>query len=239
MSTGRPQIPFMPRIIRRLSLFVILAWVALTLLVNLGVPQLEQVGREHSVPFSAKDAPSVQAMARMGKVFKESDSDSFAMIVLESQQPLGDDAHAYYEGLVRKLKNDRQHVEHVQDLWGDRLTEAGAQSADGKAVYAQLNLAGNQGATLGQESVAAVRNIINRTPPPPGVEVYVTGPAALIADMQRSGDRSILKMTVIGAVIIFAILLFVYRSVITVILLLFTVGIEVGCGPGNRRVSRP
>ena len=33
---------------------------------------------------------------RMGKDFKESDSDSFAMIVLEGQQPLGDDAHTYY-----------------------------------------------------------------------------------------------------------------------------------------------
>ena len=34
---------------------------------------------------------------RMGKDFKESDSDSFAMIVLEGQQPLGDDAHKYYD----------------------------------------------------------------------------------------------------------------------------------------------
>ena len=122
--------------------------------------------------------------------------------------------------------------EHVQDLWGDRLTAAGAQSPDGKAAYVQLNLAGNQGTTLGQESVAAVRNIVERTPPPPGVKVYVTGPAALVADMQHSGDRSILKMTVIGAVIIFAVLLLVYRSIITVVLLLVTVGIELFAARG-------
>ena len=184
MSTERPQIPFIARTIRRLSLLVILAWVALTLIVTLAVPSLEQVGREHSVPLSPKDAPSVQAMMRMGKDFKESDSDSFAMVVLEGQQPLGDDAHTYYAGLVRELRDDPKHVEHVQDLWGDRLTAAGAQSADGKAAYAQLNLAGNQGTTLGQESVAAVRNIVERTPPPPGVKVYATGPAALVSDMQ-------------------------------------------------------
>ena len=152
----------------------------------------------------------------MGKDFKESNSDSFAMLVLEGQQPLGDDAHTYYDGLIRELRNDTKHVEHVQDLWGDRLTAAGAQSPDGKAAYVQLNLAGNQGTALGQESIAAVRNIVDRTPPPPGVKVYVTGPAALVADMQQQGDRSILKMTVIGAVIIFAVLLLVYRSVITV-----------------------
>ena len=85
-----------------------------------------------------KDAPSVQAMTHMGKVFKESDSDSSAMIVLEGQQPLGDDAHQYYAGLVRELRNDPKHVEHVQDLWGDRLTSSSVQSPDGKAAYVQV-----------------------------------------------------------------------------------------------------
>src|ERR1700752_4732039 len=232
MSTERPQPPFMAPTIRRFSLFVILAWVAPVLIVTLAVPSLERVGQEHSVPMSPKDAPSVQAMMRMGKDFKESDSDSFAMIVLEGQQPLGDDAHAYYAGLVRALRDDPKHVEHVQDLWGDRLTAAGAQSADGKAAYVQLSLAGDQGTALGQESVAAVRTIVERMPPPSGVKVYVTGPAALVADLQHSGDRSILKMTVIGAVIIFAVLLLVYRSVIPVVVLLVTVGIELFAARG-------
>lgn len=227
MSTEHRQDPLLARTIRRLSVPIILAWVALTLIVTLGVPSLEHVGRKHSVPLAPQDAPAVQAMKRMGQDFKESDSDSFAMVVLEAQQPLGDDAHAYYANLVHDLRADAKHVEHVQDLWGDRLTEAGAQSPDRKAAYVQVNLAGNQGTTLGQESVAAVRDIVKRTAPPPGIKVYVTGPAALVADMQRSGDRSILKMTAIGAVIIFTVLLFVYRSIITVVLLLATVGIEV------------
>src|SRR6201998_1856882 len=232
MSTERPQPPFIAQTIRRLALFIILAWVALVLIVTLAVPSLERVGQEHSVPMSPKDAPSVQAMMRMGKDFKDSDSANFARIVLEGQQPLGDDAHKYYAGLVRDLRDDPKHVQHVQDLWGDRLTAAGAQSADGKAAYVQLSLAGDQGTALGQESVAAVRTIVARMPPPSGVKVYVTGPAALVADMQHSGDRSILKMTVIGAVIIFAVLLMVYRSVITVVVLLVTVGIELFAARG-------
>lgn len=104
--------------------------------------------------------------------------------------------------MVRALKADPKHVEHVQDLWGDRLTAAGAQSDDGKAVYVQLNLAGNQGTTLGQDSIAAVRSIIAHTTPPPGLKVYVTGPSALLSDMQQAGDGSILKMTAVGALII-------------------------------------
>lgn len=232
MSNERPRSPSVARTIRRLSPFIILAWVALTLTVTFAVPPLEQVGEEHSVPLAPQDAPSVRAMTTMGKAFKESDSDSFAMVVLEGQQPLGDDAHAYYRQLVRKLRNDPQHVEHVQDLWEDRLTAAGVQSPDGKAVYMQLNLAGNQGTALAKESVAAVRNIVKQTPPPQGVEVHLTGPAALIPDMQRSGDESLLEMALIGAVIIFVVLLVVYRSVTTAILVSVGVGIEVGSARG-------
>lgn len=232
MTTQGTRPPRIARNIRRFSALIIIGWVALTLLVTFGVPRLEIVGQQHSVPLAPQDAPAVQAMQRMGRDFKESDSDSFAMLVIEGQQQLGDSAHAYYDKLVRELKSDTKHIEHVQDLWGDRLTAAGAQSPDGKAVYVQLNLAGNQGTTQGQESVAAIRDIIARTPPPPGIQAYVTGPAALFSDMQLAGDRSILKMTMIGALIIFIVLLFVYRSVITVILLLLTVGIEVFAARG-------
>jgi putative drug exporter of the RND superfamily len=232
MSTESPRHPVIARTIRKFAPVVILAWVALTLLVTLGLPSLEQVGQGHTVSMSPPDAPSVEAMVRMGKDFKESDSDSFAMIVLEGQQPFGDDAHKYYAELVRELRNDPKHVEHVQDLWGDRLTAPGAQSADGKAAYVQLNLAGNQGTPLGNESVAVLRKIVAQTPPPPGVKAYVTGPAPLVADMQHSGDKSILKLTLASVAMIFVMLLIIYRSIITVVLLLVMVGIELAAARG-------
>ncbi len=37
--------------------------------------------------------------------------------------------------MIAKLEADKQHVEHVQDFWGDPLTASGAQSSDGKAAY--------------------------------------------------------------------------------------------------------
>src|ERR1700733_11453347 len=190
ISTEHPaapaEKPAFARALRKLSVLTILGWVALTLLVTFGVPSLETVGREHSVPLAPRDAPAVQAMMRMGRVFKESDSDSFVMLVLEGQQELGDGAHRYYDKLVREFGADTKHVEHVQDLWGDRLTAAGAQSADSKAVYVQMNLAGNQGTSQGQDSIASVRDILDKNPPPPGLKAYVTGPSALFSDMQQA-----------------------------------------------------
>jgi len=218
--------------IRKLSVLIILGWLAITLFVSIGVPSLEQVAKEHAVSLSTKDAASVKAMTRMGTVFGESNSDSDVMIVLEGEQPLGDAAHEYYDELIRRLKSDTTHVQHIQDFWGDPLTTAGAQSGDGLAAYVQLNLAGNRGEPLGTESVEAVRQIVQQTPAPSGLEVYVTGSAALVADMNASGDRAILKIIVATVVVVFIMLLLVYRSVVTVVLLLATVGIGLAAARG-------
>src|ERR1700755_1593479 len=162
--------PMIPRFIRLFCVPILLGWLALTVLVNVIAPQLEVVGEAHSVSLAPTDAPSVQARQRVGKDFQKSDSNSSARIVLESDQPLGDEAHKYYDGLIDKLEADKKHVQHVQNFWGDPLTASGAQSADGKSAYVQVNLAGNQGESLSNESVQAVRSIVEQTPPPPGLK---------------------------------------------------------------------
>ena len=224
--------PFVARTIHRFSVPIILAWLAIAVIVSIGVPPLEQVEKEHSLTLSLTDAPSFQAVQRMGEDFKEANSDTAAMIVLEGQQPLGDDAHKYYDRLIRQLQDDPKHVQHIQNFWGDPLTAGAAQSADGKAVYAQVNLAGRPATTLANESTEAVRDIVGRTPTPPGVKAYVTGSAAIVADMSQSGNRSVAKIQAVSLAVIFITLLLVYRSVITVILLLLMVGIELQVARG-------
>jgi putative drug exporter of the RND superfamily len=115
---GERRTPFVARTIHRLSVPIILAWLALTVIVTMAVPSLEKVEQERSVSLSPKDAPSIQAMQRLGKDFNESSSDALAMIVLESEQPLRDDAHHYYNQLLRQLESDPDHIQHIQDLWG-------------------------------------------------------------------------------------------------------------------------
>jgi RND superfamily putative drug exporter len=218
--------------VRKLAVPIILGWLAITLLVSFGVPSLEQVAKEHAVSLNANDASSVKAMARIGKAFKESDSDSMAMIVLEGDQPLGQGAHQYYEALISQLRADTKHVQHIQDFWGDPLTAAGAQSADGKAAYVQLNLVGNQGESQSNQSVEAVRKIVDSTPAPKGVKAYVTGQAAMAADANQAGDKTVVKIMVITIAVITIMLLFLYRSITTVILLLTMVGIELAAARG-------
>ena len=224
--------PAIPRFIRLFSIPILLSWLALVVVLNVFVPQLEVVGQEHSVSLAPNDAPSLQAMKEVGATFEEFDSNSSAMIVLESAAPLGDDAHDYYDGLIAELRADTKHVQNVQDFWGDPLTASGAQSADGKAAYVQIYLAGNQGETLANESVQAVRDIVAKAPPPNGLQVFVTGPAAMTYDQQHAGDKGVHKITAVTLVVILIMLMLVYRSPITVVTVLLMVAIQLGAARG-------
>ena len=211
MNTDNEARPRFMRFVRRFAVPILVAWLLLTVALNVLVPPIESVARNHAVTMSPQDAPAMIAAKRIGEKFHESDSDSIAMIVLESDKQLGDDAHRYYDGLVKKLQADPKHVQHVQNVWGDPLTAAGVQSRDGKAAYVQLNLAGNQGSTQGNQSVDAVRKIVDNSAPPKGLKVHVTGPAALTTDMNEAADKSMFKMMGVTGVVIMTMLFIAYR----------------------------
>ncbi|WP_073870573.1 RND family transporter [Mycobacterium paraffinicum] len=234
MSTthARQSRPVLARLIRVLALPIVLFWVLLA--VGLGVisPSLDDVAAQHSVPMTPKDAPAFKSMMQIGRVFHEFSSDSSAMVVLEGKDKLGDSAHEFYDRIVARLKADTAHVQHVQDFWGDPLTAAGSQSADGKAAYVQVFLDGDQGTTPSHESVAAVRKIVADVPAPPGVKAYVAGNTVLNADVSVVGHKSMATMALVSIVVILAMLLVVYRSVGTTILSLVVIGIELFAAQG-------
>ena len=211
---------------------IVLFWVVVAGLTNVLVPQLEVVGEQQNVGLASPDAPSLQAFERIGEVFDEFDSDSAAMVVLEGDQPLGAEAHTYYDELIKRFNEDTKHVQHVQDFWGDPLTAAGSQSPDGKAAYVQIFLAGNQGEALSLESVDAVRDIIAKTPAPPGIHAYLAGSAAQIADQFEVGNEGTVLVTALTVGVIAVMLLIVYRSFITMIIALVTVLIEMSAARG-------
>jgi RND superfamily putative drug exporter len=221
-----------PRTIRTLAVPIILGWIALLVILNTVVPQLEEVGQMRAVSMSPESAPSMIAMKRVGSVFEEFKSDSSAMIVLEGDEPLGEAAHAFYDDMIDKLEADTKHVEHVQDFWGDPLTASGAQSADGKAAYVQVYLAGNQGEALANESVEAAQEIVGGLTPPPGVRAYVTGPSALAADQHIASDRSVQVIEMLTFTVIIVMLLIIYRSLVTTVLVLAMVVVELGITRG-------
>ena len=221
-----------PKAIRVLSVPIVIFWLALAAATNALVPPLEEVGRVHNVAANSPDAPSLIASKRVGQVFGEYDSDSLVTLVLEGDQPLGDEAHRFGDRLVERMRADPEHVQHVQYFWGDPLTAAGSQSNDGKAALIQVYLAGDMGGSQANESVEAVREIVADTPAPPGVKAYVSGPAAVFADEFAVGEGGHIKVTALTFGVIFLMLLIVYRSFVTAFLTLVAVAVQVAAARG-------
>jgi putative drug exporter of the RND superfamily len=229
---SKPGRPLIARLVHVLALPIILLWLLVTVGLGMISPALEEVAAQHSVPMTPTDAPAFKAMMRIGQVFKEFDSDSSAMVVLEGQDKLGDSAHLFYNQIVSKLRADTAHVEHVQDFWSDPLTAAGSQSVDGKGAYVQVFLVGAQGTTASHESVAAVRKIVADTPAPAGIKGYVAGNTVLNADVQAVGHKSMATMALLSIGVILVMLLLVYRSIVTTIVCLLVIGIELFAAQG-------
>jgi RND superfamily putative drug exporter len=100
--------PLFAHAMRVLAVPSILGWVLFAVAVSTIAPSLEVVGETHSTPMAPKAAPSLKAMMLMGHNFKEFDSNSTVMIVVEGQQKLGPDAHRYYDSILSKLRQDPQ-----------------------------------------------------------------------------------------------------------------------------------
>ncbi|WP_231750745.1 RND family transporter [Mycobacterium sp. NAZ190054] len=226
MDGHKPHFYGIARFIRRASIPIILIWVAVAAFLNISVPQLEEVGKLRSVSMSPDEAPAVISMEHIGKVFEEYESNSSVMIVLEGEEPLGDDTRSYYADLISALEADTKHVEHVQDLWSDPLTAAGAQSADGKSTYFQVYLAGNQGEALANESVRAVQELVAESQPPAGVQAFVTGASALAAEQEEAGHSSMRTVEALTFLVITIMLVLFFRSIVTTLLILVMVGLS-------------
>src|ERR1700752_1160995 len=218
--------PFFPRMVRALAIPIIVFWGLLAISTNTFMPQVERVAEELAGPQVPHYAPSQRALLHIGEKFHESNSTSLAMVVLEADRPLGDVDHRYYDDLMRRLKQDPKHVQYVMDLWGKPITAAGAQSVDGKATYVLLRLAGDIGQMQANESVSAVRDIVAKSTPPPGLKVYVSGAAPLASDTLAIANSSLNNITIVTIILIFVMLLLVYRSVITLLVPLLGVLFE-------------
>jgi RND superfamily putative drug exporter len=219
--------PFLPRMVRVLAIPIIIGWALLAITTNTFVPKVEDVATELAGPEVPTYAPSQFALLHIGDKFKESNSTSLTMVVLESDHPLDDQDHQYYDGLMQRLKQDTQHVQYVMDLWGKPITAAGAQSIDGKATYVLLRLAGNVGQIQANESVGAVRDIVAKDAPPQGLKVYVSGSAPMASDTLSIANASLNNITIITIILILVMLLLVYRSLTNVAVPMYSVLFEI------------
>lgn len=204
---------------------VILLWLLIAGAMNLAVPQLEQVIGRSTSPMVPDDAVSVRALHEMDKRFGGAGANSMVIVVLADENGFSAVDQQYYERLVDRLRNQRAEVAFVQDVVSQPGLKEALASRDGKARYIPLGLWGHNGSPETTAQIQTLRAVAQEQRPP-GLQVHITGPMATVADMQAEMEHSMLGITIVTVALITGILLLIYRSVITAMVALTTVGIS-------------
>ncbi|WP_203045985.1 MMPL family transporter [Pimelobacter simplex] len=208
--------------------WVVLAWLAVTAVMNVAVPQLEEIAGRDSSPMVPKAAPSMRAVELMNQEFSNGDAESFIVVAMERTSGLTRADRTYAESLVTGLAEDKDDVAFVQDIRDPALRKA-LTSEDGQARYLLVGITGATGAPASLRQVAAVRDIA-RASAPAGLTVQVTGPTATVVDLATETEHSVVRITVVTIGLIALILFLIYRSIAIPALILTVVGLGLGLG---------
>ena len=206
--------PRAAKLLRTLAIPIVIFWVLAAVVTNVFVPSIEKNTAANAEAEVPRDAPSSQAAIVEGQAFRESDFTSAAVILMETQgRKLGEQDHQYYNELVRRLEQDKKHVQSLLNLWGKPVTMSGQQSADAEAATLTVRPTGDLGDASSNHSIAAIRDIVAKVPKPSGLNVYVSGPSPLATDTLHAADESLTTLTIVTIVLIIIMLLIAYRSV--------------------------
>lgn len=203
---------------------VIGVWVALLIALPLTLPSLGSMAEKHPLAILPADAPSSVTARKMTDAFHESGNDDLLLIALTNENGLGPADEPTYRKLVDALRDDVTDVVMVQDFVNTPELRQFLTSEDKKTWVLPVGLAGELGTPRGFESYNRVADLVTLNTAGSPLDVHVTGPAATVADLTVAGQRDRLPIELAIAILVLAVLLLVYRSAITMLLPLVTIG---------------
>lgn len=210
---------------------VIGVWVAMAVALPLTFPSLGEMAAKHPLVILPGDAPSSVTATEMAEAFEESSNDNLVVIAFINESGLQRADEDTYRKVVGALRDDVTDVVSVQDFLGTPQLRQFLTSDDKTTWVLPVNLEGELGTPRGYESYNRVVDIVRHSVgavggpgPGDGLAVYVTGPAATVADLTVAGQQDRLPIEIAIGVLVLVVLLLVYRNPLTMLLPLVTIG---------------
>ncbi|OBJ42586.1 transporter [Mycobacterium colombiense] len=205
-------------------------WAALAVALPLTLPSLNEMAQKHPLAILPSNAPSSVTGRKMTEAFHESGSDDLLLVALTDEKGLGPADEAAYGKLVTALREDTRDVVMLQDFISAPPLRSVVTSKDHKAWVLPVGVAGELGTPQSYAAFNRISDIVKRTlqnnPTGTPLTVNLTGPAATVADLTVAGDRDRLPIELAIGVLVLIVLLLVYRSAVTMLLPLMTIGLS-------------
>ncbi|MCG7607936.1 MULTISPECIES: RND family transporter [Mycobacterium] len=203
---------------------VIGVWAALLVALPLACPSLSDMAQKHPLAILPSDAPSSVTAEKMTEAFHESGNNDLLLVALINENGLDRSDEATYRKLVDALRDDVADVESVQDFVATPQLRQFLTSKDKTTWVLPVGLAGELGTPRAIDSFNRVSEIVKLSTAGSPLQVHLTGPAATAADLTVAGENDRLPIEIAIAVLVLAVLLVVYRSPVTMLLPLVTIG---------------
>ena len=218
---------------RRLANFVVRwpwvvigLWVAIAVALPLTFPSLNEMSQKHPLAILPSDAPSSVTARKMTEAFHESGSEDLLLVVLTDDKGLGPADEAAYRKLVDALRHDTRDVLMLQDFVSTPPLRSVLTSKDHKTWVLPVGVAGELGTPRSYAAFNQIGDIVKHAVAGTPLTANLTGPAATVADLTVAGARDRLPIELAIAVLLLIVLLVIYRSVVTMLLPLLTIGIS-------------
>jgi RND superfamily putative drug exporter len=217
-------------LVLRFRFVLLVAWLTAAAAAVLFAPSLKDVGTADETSFLPRDVQSMQARERLATAFPADASSGTATLVASRPGGLSEADRAYLGSLGDWILGPsapeavRDIVVNVQSA--DRRPELASlfRSADGVVELAQVQLSVAPFQRSANDAVDAVREQIEGTLPA-GLRVDVTGPAGLGRDYLAAVAEGTDRTTLVTLVLVIVILLLIYRSPVTALVPLVTIGV--------------
>lgn len=203
---------------------VIGIWAAIAVALPLTFPSLGEMAEKHPLAILPSDAPSSVTARKMTEAFHESGSENLLLVVLTNDKGLGPADEATYRTLVDTLRQDTRDVVMLQDFVSTPALRSVVTSKDHKAWVLPVGVAGELGTPHSYAAFNRIDDVVNRVVTGTPLTVNLTGPAATVADLTVAGARDRMPIELAIAVLVLIVLLVIYRSAVTMLLPLLTIG---------------
>ena len=213
-------------------------WVAIAVALPLTFPSLNEMAQKRPLAILPSDAPSSVTARKMTEAFHESGSEDLLLVVLIDDKGLGPADEAAYRNLVDALRQDTRDVLMLQDFVSTPPLRSVVTSQDHKAWVLPVGVAGELGTPRSYAAFSQIGDIVKHAleqataqataQAPAGMHLtaHLTGPAATVADLTVAGNRDRMPIELAIAVLVLIVLLVIYRSVVTMLLPLLTIGLS-------------
>jgi len=205
---------------------VIGVWVAIAVALPLSFPSLNEMSEKHPLSILPSDAPSNVTARKMTEAFHESGSEDLLLVVLTDDKGLSHADEATYGALVDTLRKDTRNVVMLQDFISTPPLKSIVTSKDNKAWVLPVGVAGELGTPRSYEAFNQITDVVKHTVAGSSLTANLTGPAGTVADLTVAGQQDRMPIELAIGVLVLIVLLIVYRSAITMLLPLISIGLS-------------